>query len=323
MAEESNNVAVPKPPEKFSYSKLSTFGQCKLKFKLHYLDKNYLFSDSIATEFGTLVHETEEQIAIAIQAGAMINYVALKNNFIIGCRKIANKYPNDWLKQDKSNRTYTEKMYLYLESAIYRLERFMHENPHLEIIGIEQKFEYDYDGAHYFTGSIDRAFRNTLTDEVLIQDIKTWPVPVQNSELQAPAQFTVYAMAAEQLWNVSADKIKCEYDLPLCDTRQASRSEDIISDGRPQLDKWFTGINNGDFKPTISALCNWCQYSPIANPSLLSTKPQAICPYACTWRKSGDSVRDSLCKWQGIENIDIDRQLIISQLKQQMLSNIE
>jgi hypothetical protein len=309
-----------KPLDRYSYSKLSSYGQCHLKFKLHYLDKNFLFSDTIATSVGTLVHETEEAIALALQAGQSVNYIELKNKFIIGCKKLAHKYPSDWVKLDKSNRTYPEKMYLYLDSAIYRLEKFMLANPDLEIIGIEQKFEYNYDGVHSFTGSIDRAFRNKLTGEILIQDIKTWPVPAQNSELKAPAQFTVYAMAAQQLWGVEADKIKCEYDLPLCDLRQASLSEDIIADGRPQLDKWFAGITKGDFKPTVSALCNWCQYNPLANPSILDTKPGAICPYFSTWQKSGDNVRDTLCKWEGPENIAIDRQLVISQLRQAALA---
>lgn len=307
--------------DRYSYSKLSTYGsQCKLKFKLHYLDKNYLFNETVATAYGSLTHETEEQIALALQAGQPINYIALKNNFILGCRKLAHKYPADWAKLDKSNRTYTEKMYTYIESAIYRLERFMSENPYLEIVGIEQKFEYDYDGVHSFTGSIDRAFRNKLTGEILIQDIKTWPVPAQNSELKAPAQFTVYAMAAQQLWGVDADKIKCEYDLPLCDIRQSSLSDDIITDGKPQLDKWFAGITAGNFKPTVSALCHFCQYNPLSNPSILDTKPQAICPYFSTWQKSGDKIYDTLCKWEGIENISVDRQLIISQLKQSNIS---
>ena len=305
-----------KPLEKFSYSKISCYHSCPLKFKLHYLDKNFLFSDTIATAFGTLVHETEEAIALALQAGQPINYTALKNNFIIGCKKLAHKYPEDWVKFDKSNRTYTEKMYTYLESAIYRLEQFMIAHPDFEIIGIEQKFEYDYDGVHSFTGSIDRAFLNKRTGEILIQDIKTWPIPAQNSELKAPAQFTVYAMAAQQLWGVDADKIRCEYDLPLCNLRQASFSEDIIADGCLQLDKWFAGITAGNFKPTISALCHFCQYNPLTNPNLLETKPEAICPYFSTWQKSGDNVRDTLCKYDGLGNITIDRQFIISQLKQ-------
>ena len=309
-----------KPLERYSYSKISCYHSCPMKFKIHYLDKNFLFSESIATEFGTLTHNTEESIAIALQASQPVNYIELKNKFIIGCKKIAQKYPEEWQKLDKSDRTYTEKMYTYLDSAIYRLEQFMIDHPNLEIIGVEQKFEYDYDGMHSFTGSIDRAFIDKTTGEILIQDIKTWPVPAQNSELKAPAQFTVYAMAAQQLWGVSADQIKCEYDLPLCGIRQASLSEDIIANGRSQLDKWFAGITKGDFKPTVSALCNWCQYNPLTNPGILETKPGAICPYFSTWQKSGDNVRDVLCRWEGPENIEVDRQLIISQLKQAALA---
>ena len=291
-----------KPLERFSYSKISTYHQCPMRFKIHYLDKNYLSSDSIATEFGSLTHETEEQIALALQSGRPINYIALKNSFIIGCRKLAIKYPNDWTKLDKSNRTYTEKMYTYLDSAIYRLERFMMNNPDLEIIGIEQKFEYDYDGVHSFTGSIDRAFMNKVTGEVLIQDIKTWPVPAQNSELKAPVQFTVYAMAAQQLWSVEANKIKCEYDLPLCDLRQASFSDDIIAAGRPQLDKWFAGITKGDFKPSPSPLCYFCQYCP-SSPSYAGDG-EVLCPYHSLWTRE-KSTRETAIQWMGLELHDM------------------
>ena len=302
MSEELTKTEELKQLERYSYSKISTYHQCPMKFKIHYLDKNYLFSSSIATEFGTLTHECEEQIALALQAGQPVNYIPLKNKFIIGCRKLAHKYPEDWVKPDKSNRTYTEKAYLYLESAIYRLERFMSENSCLEIIGIEQKFEYDYDGVHSFTGSIDRAFRNTQTGEIIIQDIKTWPVPAQNSELKVPTQFTVYAMAAQQLWGVSADKIKCEYDLPLCDLRQASLSEDIIADGKPQLDKWFAGITKSDFKPNPSPLCYFCQYC-LNSPSYAGDG-KVLCPYHSLWTRENSTCATAI-QWMGLELHDM------------------
>jgi hypothetical protein len=248
--------------------------------------------------------------------GIPINYVALKNKFIIETRKIAQKYPNDFFKPDKSGRTYQEKTYLYLDSAIYRLEKFMHDNPNLRIIGIEQKFEYDYDGVHSFNGSIDRAFVDINTDEILIEDIKSWAVPAQKSELKAPLQFAVYMMAAQKLWNVPLDKIKCQYDLPLCDEVQPATSDDVVGEGRVVLDKLFKGIHDNNFKPTISALCHWCEYNPLNNPSILDTKPGAICPYFSTWQKSGDNVRDTLVSWQNLESVPVDRQLCISQLKQ-------
>jgi hypothetical protein len=309
-----------KPLDRYSYSKISCYGQCKFKFKLKYLDKNFLFSANIATDFGSLVHSIEEEIANAIQAEQPINYIALKNKFIIESRKLALKYPSEFFSTDKSGRTYQEKMYLYLDSAIYRLENYMKKHPELRIIGIEQKFEYDYDGVHSFNGSIDRAFINIETNDILIQDIKTWAVPAQNSELKAPLQFAVYTMAAEKLWGVPYNQIKCEYDLPLCDITQSALSNNIVEEGRVALDKLFAGIHSKDFKPTVSALCHWCEYNPLTNPNIINTKPEAICPYFSTWQKSGDSVRDTLCKWEGIDNINIDRQLIISQLRQQVFS---
>lgn len=311
-----------KPFERFSYSKISCFKQCRFKYYLKYDQKNFLYSANIATDFGSLVHSIEEDIATALQAGQPINYVALKNKFIIESRKLALRYQTEFFTPDKSGRTYREKMYLYLDSAIYRLENFLKQNPNLRIIGIEQKFEYNYDGIHSFNGSIDRAFINIETSEILIQDIKTWSVPAQNSELKAPLQFAVYMMAAEKLWEVPLDKIKCEYDLPLCDIVQPALSDNIVEEGRTTLDKLFSGIHNKDFKPTVSALCHWCEYNPLTNPSILETKPEAVCPYFSTWQKSGDNVRDTIMTWQGLEAVQIDRQFCISQLKQQLNNQV-
>ena len=306
--------------ERYSYSKISCFKQCGFKFFLKYMEKNHLYSANIATDFGSLIHSIEEDIAKAIQVGTDIDYITLKNKFIIESRKIAQKYPEEFFSRDKSGRTYQEKTYQYLEAAIYRLENYMEQHPELKIIGIEQKFDYDYDGIHSFNGSIDRAFQNTRTGEILIQDIKSWAVPAQNSDIKAPLQFAVYMMAAEKLWGVSLNKIKCEYDLPLCDTTQEALSTDIVAESKPILDKLFKGIHDKNFKPTVSALCHWCEYNPLTNPSILETKPKAVCPYFSTWQKSGDSVRETLLNWQGLDLIDIDRQFCISQLKQQGLS---
>ena len=85
------------------------------------------------------------------------------------------------------------------------------------------------------------------------------------------------------------------------------------------FDKLFKGIHDENFRPTVSALCHWCEYNPLNNPNILNTKPQAVCPYFSTWQKSGDNVRDTLCKWEGLNMVPIDRQFCISQLKQQGL----
>lgn len=305
--------------DRYSYSKISTYKQCKFKFKLKYLDKNFLYSANVATDFGGLVHAIEEEIALALQANQPVNYIALKNKFIIESRKIALKYPAEFFTKDKSGRTYQEKVYLYLDSAIYRLENFMLAHPNLKIIGIEQHFEYNYDNMHSFNGSIDRAFLDTDTNEIIIQDIKTWSVEAQSSELKAPLQFAIYMMAAQDLWGVTLDKIKCEYDLPLCNVTQPALADNIVEEGKVVLDKLFKGIHSNNFKPTITALCHWCEYNPLNNSAIIDTKPEAVCPYFSTWQKSGDNVRDTLITWQDLASVEVDRQFCISQLRQQNL----
>jgi hypothetical protein len=97
---------------------------------------------------------------------------------------------------------------------------------------------------------------------------------------------------------------------------QPALSDDVVGEGRAVLDKLFKGIHDNNFKPTVSALCHWCEYNPLTNPDILDTKPGAVCPYFSTWQKSGDNVRDTLVSWQGLESVAVDRQLCISQLKQ-------
>lgn len=82
--------------EKYSYSKLDTFTQCGFKYKLVYVDKKGAFSDNVATVIGKLVHSTEEAIAKLIQAGEQINYVKLKNNFIVQLTEIEKKFYKDY-----------------------------------------------------------------------------------------------------------------------------------------------------------------------------------------------------------------------------------
>ena len=77
--------------EKFSYSKLDTYVQCPFKFKLKYVDGHYIFNSSIATEFGTLIHETEETIAKNIINNEPIDYVKLKNNIILKLSELQKK----------------------------------------------------------------------------------------------------------------------------------------------------------------------------------------------------------------------------------------
>ena len=102
----------------------------------------------------------------------------------------------------------------------------------------------------------------------------------------------------------------------MCDEVQGTTSNDVVSEGRAVLDKLFQGIHAENFKPTVSALCHWCEYNPLVNPSIIETNPAAVCPYFSTWEKSGDDVKNTLVTWQDLASVEVDRQLCISQIQQ-------
>lgn len=287
--------------EKYSYSKLDTYVQCPFKYKLKYLDGHYLFSNSIATEFGTLIHETEETIAKNIVNSEPIDYIKLKNNILLNVCELQKKYPKDFYEKDKSNRSYEDKMYDYLLGGIYKLEAFMQNNPNLEIVGIEQKFNVEYQ-EKMFNGFIDRVFYDKVENKYLIQDIKTYAIPVEKDKLATPLQFVIYTLAAQQLYNCSPEQISCEYYLPLCDLTQSAGTKGYMTRGMTKLEKIFTGIAQQDFEPSPCPLCNWCEFSA-TNPDA-TDEGKYLCPYFCKWhrdtRNKSDLGRVEF-HWEGLE----------------------
>lgn len=276
-------------PIEYSYSRLDTLCQCGYKYKLKYIEKHYIFCNSVATEFGTLVHETEEAIGKLIMAGEQINYVQIKNKFIIKMNEIKAKYPADWWEFDKSARTYQQKVYEYLEHGIYNLEKFMRERPTYIIKGLEQSFRYMNHGQIH-KGFIDRVFYDTATDEYLIQDIKTWAVKEDEDKLASPLQFYFYVKAAVELWNANPDKIRCEYYLPLIVDEETNEfgSKQIPHKGfEKRCDKkildLFVDIEEGWFIPNPSPLCHWCEFCPTNKNT--TEEGRSLCKYFSHWTK--------------------------------------
>lgn len=281
--------------ELFSYSKLDTFINCPFKYKLKYLDGYYIRGESLATELGTAIHATEEQIANKIKNNEEIDYTSLKNSLLLEKMKLEYKYPIDWSTLDKSERTYSDKIKEYLNTGIYRLERYMKEHPTYEILGSEVEFNFEYNEQYAFRGFIDRLLLDKTTNTYIIQDIKTYAVPLESSKLTTPLQFVIYALAVEKMFPEAVGHIKCGYDLPFCDTIQNAGTSGFISRGKLKLDSLFKELLVSDFAPKTSPLCNWCEFSKNGN---TANDARYLCPYFCHWtrQKKDFSVEN---KWAG------------------------
>jgi hypothetical protein len=286
--------------ERFSFSKLDCYEGCHFKFKLKYRDKYNYWNQNIATAIGTLIHETEEDIANCIRDNQPINYTKLKNNIIVKLAELQYKFPTTFNVPDKVGRTYKEKIYEYLDKGIYRLETFLKEHPTYEVVSLEQKFDFDYEG-YNLNGSIDRVLRDTATGEYILHDIKTYPKPMDHKDLTTPLQFIVYIIAMNHLFGVDMDKIKCAYDLPFCDIRQDAGTPGFLTRGFKKLKKLIEDINMQEFEPKPSPLCHWCDFCPTNENQPKECKGKVLCPYHSLYTKEAP-IHNSIEKWQGLAN---------------------
>lgn len=301
--------------ERFSYSKLSTYESCGWRYKLQYVDKHFIDSSSIANEFGTLVHFVEETIAKDIIANDnepnfMIDddkYIDLfinadiqdSDKTILGVKKLKEKYPEDFYIKDKSGMDYSEKANDYLNHGIYRLRDYLTANRNLRVIGIEQPFALEY-GDYVFQGFIDRVYKDIVTGQIIIEDIKTW-WSITGHDVVTPLQFVFYTLAAEKLYETSADNIRCQYELPLAHDRYDAGTKGFIKRGIKKIDKLLGLIKDKDFEPNPSPLCHWCIFSK-TNPNQ-PEEAKNLCPYYCNWTKDKKDFSKDF-EWMGIENHD-------------------
>lgn len=301
---------------RFSYSKLNTYDGCGFKYKLTYVDGHYTFTDSVASEFGTLVHFIEESIARNLKESKPIDYDKLKDEFqnidipkkdkfdteggIFGINILKKKYPDEFYATDENGVSYHTKALDYLDYGIHRLENRLKANPSYRIFDMEKFFSVEYKG-HTLSGFIDRIIYDREKDRYIIEDIKTKGKPFKEDALVTPLQFVIYAIALSESIGISEDRIDCAYDLPFLDMRQSAGSPGFIARGRRKLDSIFDGIEGREYQPHQSPLCFWCPYCH-NNPAAPSDAKD-LCPYYSKWTRETRS-RSVQNRWEGLDRHD-------------------
>lgn len=283
--------------EKFSYSKIDTYSQCGFRYKLRYIDGHFVNTGGLATELGTAIHAIEEAIANTIKAGQAVDYIALKNQLLLKLAYFEYKFPEAFSERDKSGRTTKDKLFEYLSTGIYRLEKFLMANGHLEVIATEKKFSFEWNGV-VFSGFIDRILYDHFNKKYIVQDIKTYAVPVESKSLATPLQFVVYVLAMKELFNVEADDVTCSYDLPFCDLVQPAGTPGFMTRGTKKLESLLSSIHEQDFKPNPSPLCHWCEFCA-TNPNQ-APEAKNLCPYYSLWTKENKTFATA-ASWEGLD----------------------
>lgn len=306
--------------EKFSYSKLNVYEQCPFKYKITYVDHNYIDLPSIAADFGTLIHYIEEYMGNEIIKNNTLNYdyiidllMNINDDNAQGINILKQKYPVEFYEKDKNNENYEDKLNKYINNGITRLEKYLKDNPQIKLIYTEHPFEININD-FIFKGIIDRIFYNEEEDVYIIEDIKTYNHEIKEEDLKVPLQFVLYCAALMKEFN-SDVKLQCYYDLPLLGIKQlAGTSSNFVKRGLNKINKTLGKIYTNNFDPKPSPLCHWCIFSGTYKDQ--PEKAKNKCAYYSLWTKEDNKNYNVAHKWEGLEmHQEIISRMLKSEIK--------
>ena len=246
--------------KRYSYSKISLFNSCPLKYKFLYIDKNYKIDESIEAFLGKMVHQTLEWIYMQ-KLEDNRSYYSLDS--IIHFFK--EKWEDHWHHSIRRFKYIKQKKADYFTRGINFLVKYYHSfGPHFDqkVFKVEEKFEFQLDG-YNIKAIIDRIDRES-DSKMHIIDYKTGKNMLDEKKLKKDMQMSIYALALVHKFP-EIDNIKLSHyylamnklvsiDFSKLNTNFFSsaliENIKIIEDSEKE----------GDFIANESKLCNWCYY---------------------------------------------------------------
>ena len=242
---------------RISYSQYNQWVTCPYKWKLNYIDKLSVWTDSIHTLFGTSMHEVLQtyltvmyndtiKVADALPMEKMLlhrmttNYTQImeKNGGEVFCEQSdMEEFYNhgllilDWFKK-KRNMYFSKKGY--------------------ELVGIEVPVDYDLPNKIKFIGYIDIILHDTNRDRYKIIDIKTstmgWNKYMKADKTKTD-QLLLYKHFYGAQHDISVDKIDVEYFIvkrklyEKVDFPQRRVQTFSPASGKPSINKLMNNLN--------------------------------------------------------------------------------
>ena len=202
-----------------SYSQMSVFNNCPLRWKLEKIDRLGVVKPGIALIFGTAMHETIQSYLDVMYAKTIVEANKLDLRKMLQ-ENMMDAF-NDFKKRSKSDMTaYTNKdeMRDFYEDGVAILEFFQKKRgqyfskKHSELVGIEMPIfhEVEYNPNVMFMGFIDLVIKEG--DKIKIIDIKTSYMGWRpNKKKQEGNQLRLYKKFFAEQYGVDIKDIEVEY----------------------------------------------------------------------------------------------------------------
>ena len=240
----------------YSHSRISTFEQCKLKFKFQYIDKiTPEIGQSIEAHLGSVVHTTLEWLYHQVTKKEL---PTIEETIFYYAEKWQEEFTEDIVIVKKQ---FTEKYY-FNKGVGFLVNYYTKHSPFDEkTIAIEHKIELDLTEEIKLIGFIDRLVHNLDNDEIEIHDYKTGNSLPTEKQIRENRQLALYSLAIKETFgkdkNISLIWHFLAHDMKIC-IRKTNKELENLKQDIINLIKQIEETK--DFSPNKSVLCNWCQY---------------------------------------------------------------
>lgn len=244
----------------YSHSRISTFEQCKLKFKYKYIDKlEPEIKATVETFLGSRVHDVLEQL-----------YKDLKHQKKTTKEELIANFETAWKKEWNDEvlivrKDYTQENYIEMGRK-FLSDYYDHYVPfdQATTISIEARIviKLDKEGKYVVQGYIDRL--DSKGEVYEIHDYKTASNMPLQEYIDKDRQLALYAIAIKEQYK-DAKEVKLIWHYLAFDKEITSeRTNEQLQSLREEVIGLIQEIEAcREFPSKTSALCNWCEYRPI------------------------------------------------------------
>lgn len=242
-----------KIPPKFSFTQLQAFEKCPLQYRFAHILR-IPTSGSHTFSYGQSVHNTLRDFFQEIMKGKKVSE-----------KDLLAMLENNWQDDFYESKSHERKRYGIAKKALKGFyKKVKEEDP--QALYIEKGFNMKL-GKYVLRGAIDRVDKMP-GGGVEIIDYKTGDSKKGERDIKKPVQLLLYALAADQVLGLRADKLTLYYiDDNKAFSLPRDKFEPKLADIKSKTLETFEEIMDSDFEATPSShACSYCDF-------------KMICPY--------------------------------------------
>ena len=234
---------------KTSFSALSTFQSCPLKYKFQQIDK-IRTPKSPEAVFGTLIHST-------------MNFIHTGNFILPNEKETLHHFSSNW-NSDVFDDEIKERGAFAAGIRIIQ-DYYKKNDPSLaKIVGTESRFtievvDEEKEESHFVSGFIDRIDKTEDGYEII--DYKTSKKLPPQSTVDESLQLLIYLLAFQKRYpkEKSLEKTKLSLFFLQHGTKlTTTKNEKDLKEGKERIIGLINEIEKSDFPAVVTPLCDWC-----------------------------------------------------------------